>query len=817
MLKNYFTIAWRSMMKNKAFSFINIFGLSAGLACCMLISFYILDETSYDRYHKHAKQIYQIGTTFIRNGNEKSKLPNTPAPMAETMRQEFPEIQGTARLMRLFAEDKTLLQSARGGTVNSFYEMKGYMADSGFFRLFSYQFVEGTAATALDEPNTIVLSEDVAKKLFGGRPALDQVIRVSSSSNGDHDCKVTGVFKPSQQPSHIDARFFLSIKGGDIEDYIKTRATSLATNNMFYTYLLLRRGTNPRSLEAKFPAFIDKYAGKDLKEMGFGKEQFLVALEDIHMRSGMKENVTAPGSVTYLYILGSIAVFILLIACINFMNLSTARSSKRSAEVGIRKVMGAERGALIGQFLGESVIMSLAAFFFALLIIWAALPAFNEIAGKNMIISVEDDGKMFAAFFALALLTGLVAGIYPAFYLSSFQPVKVLKGRFTNSLAAVSLRKGLVVFQFTISVLLIIASGVIGHQMNYLRSADLGFDKDRQIILPLRSKSAKSAYASLKNELSRLAGISSVGASLWYPGIFNPTDMPLYKEGQTMEDSRRVKMNTIDDGFLPSLGIKPVAGRLFYKDFPADTANRLVLNEEAVREMGFASPQDAIGKKTFVDFQGQHYSLDIIGVVRNFHFENFHAAITPFGFQLNNDSRYNYLIAHAKPGDMAVLLTSIDRIWKKLNPNEPFEYDFLDENFQNTYKAESKLMAVVTDFTVIAILISCLGLFGLATFSVEQRRKEIGVRKVLGATSGNILGLLSTRFLKLVSVSIVLATPIAWFIMSKWLEDFVYRVSIGWWVFVLAAVTALLIAFLTISLQAFRASNSNPVKNLRTE
>jgi putative ABC transport system permease protein len=805
------------MMKNKAYSFINIFGLSAGLACCMLISFYIVDETSYDRYQKNSKQIYQIGTTFLRTGSVKNKLPNTPAPMAEAMQHEFPEIQGTARLMRLFAEDKTLLQFNSKGNLNSFYESKGFMADSGFFRLFTYDFIEGSAASSLDEPNTIVLSEEIAKKLFGNTPALNQVIHVSSSSNGDHDCKVTGVFRPSPQPSHIDGRFFISFKGGDIEDYIKRRGTSFASNNMFYTYLMVRPGTNPRSLEAKFPAFIDKYAGKDLKEMGFGKQQFLVALEDIHLRSGMDENVSAPGSVTYLYILGSIAVFILLIACINFMNLSTARSSKRSAEVGIRKVMGAERGALIAQFLGESVLLSLAAFVFALLIVWVALPAFNQIAGKHIVFSLQENISECFAFFALALLTGLIAGLYPAFYLSSFQPVKVLKGRFTNSLAAVSLRKALVVFQFTISVLLIIASGVIAHQMDYLRSADLGFDKDRQIIIPLRSKTAKAAYPSLKNEIAGLANVSGVGASQYYPGIFNPSDMALYKDGQTMDDSKRVKMNSVDDGFLPGLGIKPVAGRLFYKDFPADTSNRLVLNEKAVLEMGFASPQEAVGKKAFVDFGGAHYSFDIIGVVRDFHFENFHAPITPFGFQLNNDSQYNYVIAHAKPGDVGSILKSIDHIWKKVNPNEPFEYNFLDENFQNTYKAESKLMTVVTDFTGIAILISCLGLFGLATFSVEQRRKEIGVRKVLGATATNIVGLLSSGFLRLVAVSIILATPIAWFVMNKWLEDFVYRVSIGWWVFLVAAVVAILIAFITISLQAVRAAYSNPVKNLRTE
>src|SRR5258705_7114268 len=585
----------------------------------MLIALYLDHEWSYDKYHRNSSQLYQLGTVFVKDGKD-DRTVNRPGPMAQAMKQEFPEIADASRLLSLFDEDKTLMQyNEPNAEKKSFYERNGFMADSNFFRLFTYNFIEGNPLTALRDPTTVVLSEEIAKKFFGKSPALNKVIHISSSTNGgDNDYTVTGVFRPYKKPSHINAGFFLSFGGGGMEQSMK-RNTSLATNNMFYTYFLLKPGADAQQLENKFPAFVDKYIGKDLKAMGFYKKQFLVPVIDIHLHAGIPVDVTTTGSATYLYILASIALFTLLIACINFMNLATARSSKRSAEVGIRKVLGAEKGSLMKQFLGESVLMSLLAFILALFITALLLPAFAAVSGKNISFSFAEQKWLLAGFLLLTLFTGILAGIYPALYMSSFKPLSVLKGEMTNSLAVVSMRKGLVVFQFVISVALIIASVVIMNQMHFLRSTDLGFNKDQQIVIPLRSDNAKNIYQSLKNEISRDKKVVSAGASFYYPGIFNPSDMGLYREGKTMNDAKLVHTNWVDNSFLQTLDIKSLAGRLFAEGFPADTSGRIIVNEKTVTELGFTA-QEAIGKPLFFDWRGEAKRYEIICGVKDLQF-----------------------------------------------------------------------------------------------------------------------------------------------------------------------------------------------------
>jgi putative ABC transport system permease protein len=815
MIRNYFKLALRNIRKNKIFAFINVFGLAVGFTCCILLTLYIINELSYDSFHKNADRIYQLGTNFIDKGEEK-KSSTTSAPLGSMLQRDYPEIEKSARVLRLWRDDKTLLQvKDNAGTTRSFYETKGFCADSSFFQIINFKFREGDPNTALVRPNSIVMNGELANKIFQGQQALGKLIRISSSSHGDHDYTVTGVYEKPSSPTHIDANFFLSFRGGNMNDFANDDP-SLANNNMFFTYLLLKPGADAAKLEQKFPAFINRYLAADLKAFGKDRKYFMTPLARIHL-SGIEGNMSPGGNSTSLFILGSIALLTLLIACINFMNLSTASSAKRASEVGVRKVLGAQRGSLLKQFLGESVLMAFIALVFALIISLLLLPVFEQVSGKSILIASHQKTLLAIGFFLLALLTGLLAGIYPAFYLSFFKPISVLKGKFSNSLSAVSLRKGLVVFQFVISIALIVASVVIASQMKFMRNKDLGFTKDQQIVIPLRSGTSKDNIPAFRSELATNSSIQSVGASMAYPGITHPQDWLMYKQGENMSQSKTVYINMVDQNLLQTLGVKLVAGRMFSEQFPADTLTRFVVNEETIKNFGFASPQEAIGKWLAFDWNGEQLQFTIVGVVKNFHFKDLHEPIQPIAFRMYNAAGFNYLIAHTSAANANTSISALEATWKKLNPNEPFEYSFIDQDFQKNYEAESRQANLINYFTIIAIIISCLGLFGLAAFTAEQRTKEIGIRKVLGASVVGVVGLLSKDFIKLVLIAVVIASPLAWYAMNKWLQNFAYQTSISWQVFVLTTILALGIAFLTISFQAIKAALSNPVKSLRTE
>jgi len=806
-------------MKNKMVSLINILGLSIGLVCCMLIVLFIHNELSYDSYRKNIRQLYQVGTIFVTGGKE-DRFPAEPAVMGENMKSDFPEVQQTARIIAFdfFGQYKTLIQSFQPGREpRSYYETKAFAADASFFQLFDYHFVEGTAAAALSQPRSVVISEVMAKKIFGDQPALHKMLRIGIQLNGTYDFVVNGVFRPGPGLSHIDANFFISLYGGDLEVRMKKDGTNMVFDNLYTTYLLLRPGADAKKLEAKFPSFVEKYAGKALREAGFYRKQFLLPVSDIHLRADMMEP-TPSGSVSYLYILGSVAAFVLLIACINFMNLSTARSSKRSAEVGIRKVLGAEKSGLIRQFLGESLLMSLISFLLALAMAELAIPLFETLSGGSL--SLFDPGHlpMTALFLGLSLLTGIIAGIYPAFYLSSFQAAKVLRGSLYNSLSALSVRRVLVVLQYSISVVLIISAIIISRQMAFLRSVDMGFAKDRQLVIPLPSRLARSIYPALKLELERNSHILSVGASAYYPGISNPGSDNFHREGTGVDAGPLIMLNHIDESFLQTLDIKPVAGRLFSREYVRSDRNRhIILNEVAAEKLGFTSPEGAIGKKICSVYKGIADTTEVIGVVKDFHFEDLHRPIESYGFFLDSNIVYNYAVVHAGPGNVDALLRSVAAAWHTLDPGEPFDYSFLDADFQRNYLSDKRLSALVNYFTVIAILISCMGLFGLAAFSAEQRSKEISIRKVLGATVPALVGLLTRDFMRLVVFALVIAGPVAWLAMRKWLQGFTERIPINWTVFAFTTAIVLLIAFSTICFQTVRAALANPVKSLKSE
>jgi putative ABC transport system permease protein len=819
MLLNYLKVAWRRLNRNRAFSLINILGLSVGLSCCMLITLYIWHENSYDTYHPHIDRLYQVGTEEVAHGRD-IRFYGCPPRLAGLIQTVFPQVQATARICRLIGDDKNLIQyhNANGDT-RSFYEDNGMMADSGFFHLFHYDFVEGNANTAISGPYSVVLAQDIADKLFEGKSAIGKTVHIASHQNGDHDYTVSGVFRPIDKPSHINGRFFVSMYGGNIGDFIRRTDASMASNYFFVTYVLLRQGTDPAQVEKGFPAFVETYEAKDLRKelAGLSRKQFLLKVRDIHLHSNMPYgDVTPSGSLTYLYILASIAVFILLIACINFMNLATARSTKQSLEVGVRKTLGAGRAALIGQFLGESLLMAFIAFAIAIILTITLFPAFEKLADKSIHLPTMEALLFGAGFLALTILTGLIAGSYPALYLSSFKPVKVLKGRTVNSLAVISLRKGLVVFQFGISIVLIVAAVIIGKQMHFLRTADMGFAKDQQLILSLRGD-MRNKYTTVKKEIDRIPGVMASAGSTQFPGIYAPGDDLLYAEGQPSTDNHHVAINFVDFDYMKMMGIKMISGHAFSSEFPRDSVDGIILNETVIRQLGY-DPATCVGKKVY---SGVSWSLGaayrIVGVMKDFHFEDLHQPIAGIGFEVFSDPKYNYITAHVNKANLGATISSLQHVWQQIFPDTPFEYSFLDERFQKNYEADNKVAGIVAYATGFAIFISCLGLFGLAAFSAEQRTKEIGIRKVLGASEGSIVSLLSKDFLKLVAIAVLIGSPLGWYIMQQWLQGFAYRTTIGWTVFALTTGAALFIALVTISSQAIRAALANPVKSLRSE
>ena len=818
MLKNYLKIAWRNVLKSKLFSGINILGLSVGLTCCMLLLLYILSEISFDKHQEHANELYLVRSQNVRSASDKMDNPRAPSPYAQAFKQEFPEVVQVTRVWQNFLEGKTLLKVKEAGkTIHSVYETKGYHVDSTFFDMFTYRFLEGNPKTALNDPHSVVLSEDVAIKLFGNVSPINKTINIGGTDGNGENFNVTGVYRDESTRSHIDARYFLPMLAGWVGNYIRQPDQDFTNNNMFYTYIRVKPGTDPSKFNQKLPAFVDKYAGKDLKKAGFQKYMTLLAVPDIHLFSLIESILTPTTSTTYLYILGSIAIFTLLIACINFMNLATARSAKRAAEVGMRKVMGAGKNGLIGQFLGESLVLTFLSLFVAVVLVVMLMPLFNQLADKTLLASDLLKPEIIAAFILLALVTGLLAGSYPAFYLSVFNPLDVIKGRFTNSVSATTLRRGLVVFQFVISIGLVVATMVIQTQIKFMKEQPLGFTKDQQIVIPLRSEQAKKSYVALRDEFLQSNQISAASGTSYYPGIRNPSDMSVFLPGQSIEQAGLVKTNWVAPDFMKTMGFKMAAGRMLSAEFPGDTNNRMVVNEATIRKFGIPLDKAVGSKLNFNTNEGKPQPIEIVGVVKDFHFVNLHEAIEPYALFPYFGNDFNYIIAHASTKDVAQVLAYFESKWKAMVPDEPFTYSFLDEDFQTNYKADSRTAGIVNVFTVISILISCLGLFGLAAFAAQQRIKEIGVRKVLGASIGSIVGMLSGDFVKLVVLSLVIATPLTWYVMDKWLQDFAYKISIQWWMFGLAGTLAVLIALITVSTQAIKAALTNPVKSLKSE
>ncbi|HMH23878.1 MAG TPA: ABC transporter permease [Puia sp.] len=793
MIRNYLKIAFRNLWRHRVFSFINIMGLAVGMSACFLIFLYVRFELSYDAFHSKADRIYRV-VCDIKTPTETLNFSVPSWAMPSNIKAEFPEVESFARV----SGDNILM---RKGNIK-FQEENAQWADSSLFYVFDFKLIKGDPQTALKEPFSIVLTETGAKKYFGGNNPIGQTILITGDGK---PAKVTGVMKDIPENSQINGDVFLSMS--TLTQKLAPKIEEQWGNFGATTFLLLKQGTSPAALTAKFPAFLEKRDGKGMKQSQMSYKLLLEPLRSVYLHSTRDGSKT--GNMGNVYIFSIVAVFILLIACFNFVNLTTARSAERAKEVGIRKVVGAAKSQLASQFIGESVILCLISFILTIGACILLLPLFNQMAGKTISHGIFGNINYIIILLVAAIGIGLLAGLYPALVLSSFKPVVVLKGRFVTSVKGILLRKGLVIAQFTISIALIIATIIVYTQMRYMRSQDLGFNKDQMMVIDTQGDPAMEAF---RQSVAGTPNVRSVSMSSSVPGGGDPT---AYSEIENVKGDLQIanlELFFVDFDYINQFGIKMLAGRSFSRDFGTDTTQSMILNEAAVKMFGYSSAQQAVGKR----FKQWGREGKIIGVMKDFHFRSLQESIKPLSMRIEPRG-CNLVTAKLNARDVTGTIASIEKAWQKTIPNRPFSYFFMDEFFDKQYRGEERFGKLFLNFAVLAIFISCLGLLGLASYSTIQRTKEIGVRKVVGASVTNIVNLLSRDFMILIGIAFLIASPLTWFFMNRWLTDFAYRIPISWWMFVLAGVLALLIALATISFQAIRAAIANPVKSLRTE
>jgi len=811
MIKSYLKTAIRFLLKNKTFSFINIVGLAIGTMCCLYILLFVQDQYSYDKHHKDAQDIYRVTSSLNLTGDKHKSACASP-PIAPAIKRDFPEVVQYARLISsdIIGNNNSMLKYKD----KTFYESGLVYVDSTFFDVLTYHFAYGkNTHDLLAEPYTIVISKSTSVKLFGNDDPVGKVITMDNAY-GKHDFKVNGVVDESLGKSHIKANIFVTLRSGGFGNYLYNNH-QWAGNNIACSFIKLRPGSDPAALESKLPMLLNKYGAQDLKALGMTKTLHLQPVASMHTTPGLEFEVGDTISPTLLYILAGIAVMIQLIACINFMNLSTARASKRAKEVGVRKVVGAERGDLVKQFLGESFLLTLIGVALALPLLSMAIPYLNQVTQTNIQLTFLSHASIWILLIMIVLVTGAVAGSYPAFYLSAFQAIKVMKGNYTNHVSASGIRRSLVVFQFFLSIVLITSIIIIYNQLNYIKNKDLGFDQSQKLVFSFYTGDARNKMAALATDLQQLSEVKYASISDNYLTHHTGNDFPFYLDGGNRSTSVDAENMAADEKFVKANGIKIIAGR----DFDIKDTSKTLINETMCKRLGI-KVEKAPGLRLFSKaFDGSISYYEIVGVMKDFNFASLHGEVRPFMiFHSGNPGNYfSQMTVSVTSADYKSLLSKMETIWQKNMPGIPFTYMFLDQEVQKQYQAEISLSNIINSFTIMAILISCLGLFGLAAFSAEQRQKEIGIRKVLGASVAGVVGLLSREFIWLVGIAFVLATPLSWWAMHKWLEGFAYKVHVGWWMFAIAGVLSIVIALLTVSFQAIKAALANPVKSLRSE
>jgi len=790
MIKNFFLVTIRNMFRNKAFSIINILGLSLGMVCSLLIFLWVHDEQSMDTFNTN-KNIYGVYERMFSGGKVDAGY-YSPGLLAPELKRVMPQIK--------YAAGFWLMEPSLFETGEKRQKMNGAYAGADFFNIFSYKLLRGKAATALSGPESITLSRKMAEDFFGSPgAAIGKTIRFNHSK----DFMVTAVFEnvPANSSNKFD--YLVNWK------YLMNTATWL--NQWIYgvpkTFITLQPGANPQIVETRIKNFITPYlAGREGE--GFRLELGLQHFDKMYLYSNFSNGKPDGGRIEYVTLFSIIAIFILLIACINFMNLATARSVKRAKEVGIRKTVGAPRTGLIVQFIGEAMLLTFLGVVVALVVVINILPWFNILTGKQIALPVSSI-YFWLSVSALLLVTGIVAGSYPAFFLSSLNPLKVLKGTLKFSTNALLFRKGLVIFQFVLSIVLITGTIVVSKQVNYIQTKNLGFDKENLVYIPLED-SLQTNYSVFKQELSQMGGIKSITRST---SLLTQTDARVHDldwEGKDPSTRIMSKFITVGYDYFKTMGLTLLQGRDFSPNFPDDTIS-YIINEKALEMIGYKSP---IGQPlTFFGHKGK-----IIGVVKDFNFKSLHDPIEPLIFQFREAVNWGgSVIIRTEPGKTAVALANMEKVYKKLNPEYPFTYQFSDEEYRQLYNNEQTVSKLADGFSFLAIFISCLGLLGLTMFTAEQRKKEIGVRKVIGATVSDIVIMLSKDIIKLVIISALLAIPVAWLAMNNWLQAYAYRITISWWIFIVATLLAVLISLATISFQAIKSALANPVKSLKTE
>ncbi|MES2849626.1 MAG: ABC transporter permease [Bacteroidota bacterium] len=806
MIKNYFKIAWRNLWRNKGFSAINITGLAIGIATCLLIMLYVSHEVGYDRFNKKADRIVRVFFQGEIQG-QKMKEATVMAPVAQTLKADYPEVEEATRLRTSYDNAKVIVNG------KTFKGEKVAYADSNFFNVFTLPFVKGNPAIAFTEPNTIVLTETTAEKYFNADDPLGKIIQFKDNAIA---YKVTGVIKDIPTNAHFHFDMFVSMSGLE-----ESREANWMSSN-FYTYLVLKDGYDYKKLDVKLSQVVEKYIGPQMKigtgqtlaefrKSGSDISFHLQPLTDIHLYSDFSNDLSQPGNPQYVYIFGAIAVFMLLIACINFMNLSTAGASKRSKEVGIRKVLGSVKKELIKQFLTESVLIAAIALLSSLVLIYLALPFFNDLTGLQLSFSIIEHPLLLPGLLLLVLLTGILAGSYPAFYLSSFKPVAVLKGKLTKGKEGAGIRRGLVVFQFFISIILIVSTMVVYNQLSYMQHKDVGYNKDKVMILSNTWMLGKNQEI-FRKQLQQDPRVESISSSRFLPAGASDNNNFFITTDQKPDEMIKTLRYEVDENYISTLGIKLKEGRNFSTAFGTDS-NAIIINEAAVNALGLKGK--TIGSNIYRTNKGQKETYAIVGIVKDFHFRSLHEHISPLLMVLAPDN--GNMIVKLKTTDATALTAELQKRFIAYGAEDPLDYSFLDERYNAVYKTEQKAGTILAIFAGLTIFVACMGLFGLAKFTAHQRTKEIGIRKVLGASVTQVSTMLSKEFIKLVFIASIIAFPLSWWAMNKWLQDFAYRVNISWTVFLLAGIAALSIALFTVSFQAIKAALANPVKSLRTE